>query len=178
MPRALTAVMISTLLWLNATAAQADTSATAPAADVVRLSADWAKPAAANESSSRTTPAGRQVSVGAGNSFPLNPVRTQPNGQFCSVAGALNFGRSYAVGNIPACPSVPGAPAPPPPTPLEAAYQAWYTEVVLPDPILATNPTRAITGLDTFLVMRRTEDRELVGDRPRPAGQPQGRQHL
>jgi hypothetical protein len=41
----------------------------------------------------------------------------------------------------------------PRPSPFDAAVQAWQTEVKLPDPILSTNPSIAITGLDTFLTI-------------------------
>lgn len=140
-------------MWCGATTVAAETTASTPAHNVVGLGGGQSQPANSSESTTRRTPAGRQVSIGSGNSLPINPFRVQPSGQVCGVQGPLNFGRTYAIGVIPSCPAATGgpAPAPPPPTPLEAAYQAWYTEVVLPDPTLATNPTRVITGLDTFL---------------------------
>lgn len=102
------------------------------------------------------------MSVGRGNPNPrpVPPVIAGPGPIGLCLTGApppVKVVGTFTLYIVPPCPARTGGgagpAAPPPPTPLEAAYQAWYTEVVLPDPSLSTNPTRAITGLDTFLVI-------------------------
>ncbi len=175
--------------------------ATTPAPNVVGLGGGQSHPANENEGSTRTSTGGDPVSVGAGDQLPLGPVQMAPGGGLCTTGpGNLSGWGLMGVATIPSCPAGPagaGAPAPPPPTPLEAAYQAWYTEVVLPDPTLATNPTRAITGLDTFLTIGGPQTVTWAGtalghqvrldvastydidwDDPRPDSQPNGRARI
>ena len=90
----------------------------------------------------------------------ISMVRTV-GGQDCRTAGIvppLGVGRfgEPGIGGMPLCPAAPGRPAPvaPPPTPAEAAYYAWLYVIDLPSPTASTQPTTAITGLDTFLTIR------------------------
>ncbi len=154
-------VLAGLALGLMGTGALADTTATTPADNVVRLTQDRGSPAATNESAGRTSSHGNTVSIGSGNPLPLPHLSVSPTGSICSSGGpvtviAVASAVAQGLFTPPACPAAPGAPAvaaPPPPTPLQAAYQAWYNEVVLPDPSLSTSPTRTLTGLDTFLTI-------------------------
>jgi len=81
-----------------------------------------------------------------------------PNGQLCNT-GSTTLVRDLFIWlkgvTFPPCGggAAAGPAAPPPPTPLQAANEAWYKEVVLPDPSLRTSPPRTLTGLDTFLTI-------------------------
>lgn len=150
-------IAVGMVAHLGGTAAADHVVATTPAPDIVGLGGGQGQPANENEATTRPSPTGTTPSIGPGDQLPVGPVQMAPGGGLCTTGPFVVIPSGLmGVGSLPSCPAGPagsGAPAPPPPTPLEAAYQAWYTEVVLPDPTLATNPTRAITGLDTFLTV-------------------------